>query len=59
MPTVMTGKALKEMKKGKFLQVITNDMTTKKSIPLLCAEEGYKLIELKEKDGLLYFTIRK
>ncbi|GBD95872.1 MAG TPA: sulfurtransferase TusA family protein [Nitrospirae bacterium] len=57
-PTVMTSKALKEMKKGKALQVITNDITTKESIPSLCAQEGYNLLELKEREGLLYFTIR-
>jgi tRNA 2-thiouridine synthesizing protein A len=58
-PTVMTGKTLKEMKKGKTLQVITNDMTTKQSIPSLCTQEGYTVIELDEKEGLLYFIVRK
>ena len=58
-PTVMTSKTMKEMKKGKALQVITNDITTKESIPSLCSQEGYNLLELKEKEGLLYFTIRK
>lgn len=58
-PTVMTSKALKEMKKGKILQVITNDMSTTDSISSLCTREGYNLLETKEIDGLLYFTIRK
>ena len=58
-PTVMTSKTLKEMKKGKSLRVITNDTTTKETIPSLCSREGYKLLELKEKKGLLYFTIRR
>jgi tRNA 2-thiouridine synthesizing protein A len=58
-PTVMTIKTLKEMGKGKTLQVITDDITTKQSIPLLCSEEGYRLVELKEKEGLLYFIIHK
>ncbi len=58
-PTVMTGKTLQEMDKGKLLQVITNDVTTRDSIPSLCTQEGYKLLDVKEKDGLLYFTIRK
>jgi tRNA 2-thiouridine synthesizing protein A len=59
MPTVMTGKTLKEMQKGKSLQVITNDVTTKKTIPPLCDQEGCELLDLTEKEGLLYFTIRK
>jgi len=58
-PTVMINKALKEMQKGKTLQVITNDITTKQAIPLLCVQEGYELIELNEKDGLLYFILTK
>jgi len=58
-PTVMTNKALKEMKKGKTLQIITNDITTKQAIPLLCVQEGYELIDLNEKDGLLYFIVTR
>jgi tRNA 2-thiouridine synthesizing protein A len=58
-PTVMTSKTLKEMKNGNTLQIITNDMTTKESIPSLCTQEGYTIIELNEKEGLLCFIIRK
>lgn len=58
MPTVMTTKTLKEMEKGKTLQVITSDKTTKQTIPEICTQESYKLLELKEKEGLLYFIIR-
>ena len=58
-PTVMTGKALREMKKGKTLRIITNDVTAKETIPSLCNQEGYHLVELKEEDGLLYFIVRK
>jgi tRNA 2-thiouridine synthesizing protein A len=59
MPTVVTSKTLKDMTKGKVLQVITNDITTKESIPSLCKQEGYTVIELNEKEGLLYFIVRK
>jgi len=59
MPTVMTGKTLKEMKKGGTLQIISNDMTTREAIPSICSEEGYSLIEQKEKDGLIYFVVKK
>ncbi len=58
-PTVMTTKTLKDMKKGKILQVITNDITTRQSIPMICDDEGYTLLELTESDGLLAFTVKK
>lgn len=58
-PTVMTGNTLRDMKKGLTLQVITSDMTTKQSIPSLCVQEGYELLELKEEDGLICFIVRK
>jgi TusA-related sulfurtransferase len=58
-PTAMTGKTLKDMQKGKILQVITNDMTTKETIPSLCAKEGYELIEVKEENGLLYYFVSR
>jgi tRNA 2-thiouridine synthesizing protein A len=59
MPTVITSKTLKQMKKGSSLQVVTNDSTTKESIPTLCSQEGYRISELREQGGLLYFTILK
>jgi len=58
-PTVMTGNALRDMKKGMTLQVITSDMTTKESIPSLCAKEGYEIVEVKEENGLIYYFIGK
>ncbi len=58
-PTVMTSKTLKEMKKGNILQIITNDMSTKQSIPSVCNDEGYTLLELEENEGLLYFAVKK
>jgi len=58
-PTVMTGNTLRAMKKGMILQVITNDMTTKETIPSLCAKDGYELIEVREENGLLYYVVSK
>ena len=58
-PTVMTSQALKDLKKGNSLQVITNDVSTKDSIPAICTENGYNLVDVDEKDGLLYFIIQK
>jgi len=58
-PTIMTSNTLRDMKKGETLQVITNDMTSKETIPSLCAKQGYTIIKLNEKEGLLYFIVRK
>lgn len=59
MPTVMTSKTLKEMNKGDTLQIISNDITTRQTIPSICSEEGYSLLGLTEKEGLLYFIVEK
>jgi tRNA 2-thiouridine synthesizing protein A len=58
-PTMMTENALKNMKQGKTLKVVTSDITTKDSIPHLCTREGYDLIEMTEDNGLLCFIIRR
>ncbi len=58
-PTIITSKVMQNMEKGKTLKIITKDITTKKSIPALCVNKGYKLLNVKEKDGFLYFIILK
>ena len=58
-PTVMTMNTLKEMDRGKILQVLTDDNTTRLSIPSLCERAGYKLLELGVEDGVLYYLIKK
>lgn len=58
MPTVVTKKTLKEMKKGSLLKVVSNDITTKDSIPPLCMQEGYDLLEFHDENGLLSYLIQ-
>lgn len=58
MPTVVTKKTLKEMKKGSLLKVVSNDITTKDSIPPLCKQEGYDLLEFQDENGLLSYLIQ-
>jgi TusA-related sulfurtransferase len=58
-PTVMAMKAMKDMKKGCILKVITDDGSTRETIPLLCSWGRYRIIESRETDGLLYFVIQK
>lgn len=58
-PTVLTMKALEGMKKGKVLQVIANDTSTRLAIPSLCRNTGYELLEFREDEGILHFFIKK
>lgn len=57
-PAELTLNILKGMMEGQILRVITNERTTKQSIPVLCDENGYVLLETREDGGTLYFTIR-
>jgi len=57
-PTELTLNILKSMAGGQILQVITNERTTKNSIPELCSENGFVLLDIREEGGALYFTIR-
>lgn len=58
-PTIITEHTLREMNPGQVLRVITNDVSTKRSIPELCKGRGYKLLELQEEAGALCFIIQK
>jgi TusA-related sulfurtransferase len=44
---------------GQTLNVITNDMSTKESVPSLCSDRGYALLEARGERGTFSFTIRK
>lgn len=58
-PMIMTMSTLKSMEKGQVLHVICNDNTTKHSIPGLCERSGFRLLEMKEEDGVISFIIQK
>lgn len=55
----LTRDTLEMMYSGQILRVITDDMTTKNTIPSLCDTNGYILIEIEENGGIIYFTIKK
>lgn len=44
---------------GQTLNVITNDIGTKESVPLLCSYRGYTLLEAQGEGGTFSYTIRK
>ena len=56
-PDLIIRKALAEMEKGKTLEVISNDKTTRKSIPSICKRGKCRLVEIVEEGGLLHFLI--
>jgi tRNA 2-thiouridine synthesizing protein A len=58
-PKVVTERTLEKMESGQSLCVITNDISTKQSIPSLCERLGYEILAISEEVGILYFTIRK
>ena len=58
-PKVVTENTLAKMESGQSLCVITNDISTKQSIPSLCESLGYEILDFSEDGGVLYFTIRK
>lgn len=58
-PKAITMSVLDTMEPGQSLRVITNDRSTRQSIPELCVSCGYRLLESAEEKGMLYFTIQK
>jgi len=58
-PTVMAINTIRNMDKGRVLQVITDDRQAKESISMLCLRSGYRIIDIKENDGLIYMLIQK
>jgi len=58
-PKVVTERTLEKMGSGQSLQVITDDMSTRQSIPSFCESRGYEILAFRENMGILYFTIRK
>ncbi len=58
-PMIMTMSTLKSMGKGQVLRIISNDKTTKHSIPGLCERTGFRLLEMKEEEDMISFVIQK
>jgi len=55
----VTEQALESMHRGQLLRVITDDHSSKRRIPDLCADRGFQLLEVREEGRTLYFTIQK
>lgn len=57
-PAIIANNTLKEMREGQLLEVVSNDNNTKKTIPELCREAGYTLVETREGHGMFRFIIQ-
>ena len=58
-PAIVIEKTMSQLGPGQVLSVITNDAGARESIPALCAERGYALLETTVQGGALRFTIQK
>ncbi|MHA2399147.1 MAG: sulfurtransferase TusA family protein [Promethearchaeota archaeon] len=59
MPVLKTKKELKNLTAGQVIEVIVDDVGAKKDIPAMLNSTGNELVELKEDNGNLIFTIKK
>ncbi|MFX1377353.1 MAG: sulfurtransferase TusA family protein [Promethearchaeota archaeon] len=59
MPVLKTKKELKKLDSGEVIKVIADDVGAKKDIPALLNKIGDKLLEVKEENGNIEFTIKK
>lgn len=55
----LTVNTMESMYSGQVLRVITDDSSTRTTIPALCNKCGYMLVNTEEYDGALHYTIRK
>jgi TusA-related sulfurtransferase len=55
----VTERTLDAMQRGQVLRVVTNERSMRLSIPGLCEQRGYALIEIQEDERALSFFIRK
>jgi TusA-related sulfurtransferase len=56
---IMVMSTIKTLDRGDLLKVRTIDPTTKEAIPKLCERAGFTLLEMTEKEGEIFFSIRK
>ncbi len=59
MPLVQAQKAIKKMKSGEILKIITNDSGSFSDIPSWAKRTGQKLLDRKEKEGTFIFWVQK
>ena len=58
-PQLYTKKSLEKIKEGEKLQLIFDNPSSGESITQMCDSAGHELLEQKEEDGKIYYTIEK
>ncbi len=58
-PSLLTQGALRQLKAGEILEVISNDKRVEKALMELCGDDGCRLLEVLEESGLFHFVIRR
>jgi|Deesub1362B_J571_1020462.scaffolds.fasta_scaffold00460_5 tRNA 2-thiouridine synthesizing protein A len=58
-PAVMASRCLSALGKGKTLLLITDDASARKAVVRMCLRAGYRLLDVKDSQGLLCFLIQK
>jgi len=58
-PAIVIETTMAKLVHGQILSVITNDAGARESIPALCSDRGYTLLETTMHGATLYFTIQK
>ena len=59
MPVLMTKKELKKMSAGQTLELVVDDKGALKDVPALINKTGDSILETKEDNGQIIFTIQK
>lgn len=59
MPLVQAQKAIKKMKSGEILKIVTNDSGSYSDIPSWAKRTGNKLLDRKEEEGAYIFWVQK
>lgn len=58
-PNLIAAKKLEDMRQGEIIEVVCSGKLVKESIPALCGQGNYELLETREEKGLVHFIIRK
>ena len=59
MPMMKTAKAVKKLKSGEVIKILTTDPGSKADIPKWIDKNGHTLVEESEEEGAIVFIIQK
>ena len=59
MPIIQTAKAIKEMKVGEILEVVSTDKGIKEDMPAWCRQTGQEFLGIEEEGGVFRAYVKK